>query len=142
MDDLTVEITELPVRTWTQKYKEFLETLLHPSQKREPQIEEYVDRHTDTDVHFTVRFTPEQMVKAESVGLEKFLRLEKTTHTRNMVLFTPDGELKRYENTGAIFEDFVNVRLDFYAKRKKARLEALLARKKRVDNMVREARRG
>lgn len=29
----TIEITELPVRKWTQDYKEFLDTLLRPQDK-------------------------------------------------------------------------------------------------------------
>ena len=34
VDDTTVEITELPVRTWTQNYKEnVLEPMLHGSEK-------------------------------------------------------------------------------------------------------------
>lgn len=32
-DDTTLEITELPVRKWTQDYKEFLESLIKPEDK-------------------------------------------------------------------------------------------------------------
>lgn len=32
-DDTTLEITELPIRKWTQDYKEFLESLIKPEDK-------------------------------------------------------------------------------------------------------------
>jgi DUF4097 and DUF4098 domain-containing protein YvlB len=34
----TLEVTELPVRMWTQTYKEFLETLLNGTEKTQPFI--------------------------------------------------------------------------------------------------------
>ena len=33
LDDGSLDITELPVRKWTQDYKEFLETLIKPEDK-------------------------------------------------------------------------------------------------------------
>lgn len=39
VDDQTVEITELPIRTWTQNYKEeVLEVMLHGNEKTPPCI--------------------------------------------------------------------------------------------------------
>ena len=39
LDQTTIEITELPVRTWTQSYKEnVLEPMLHGSEKVQPSI--------------------------------------------------------------------------------------------------------
>jgi DNA topoisomerase-2 len=34
IDDDTLEITELPVGTWTQNYKEFLETLISGNEEK------------------------------------------------------------------------------------------------------------
>ncbi len=33
VDDNTLDVTELPVRKWTQDYKEYLETLIKPEDK-------------------------------------------------------------------------------------------------------------
>ncbi len=33
VDDGTVDVTELPVRKWTQDYKEYLESLIKPDEK-------------------------------------------------------------------------------------------------------------
>lgn len=39
IDDVTIEITELPVRTWTQNYKEeVLEAMLQGTEKTPPMI--------------------------------------------------------------------------------------------------------
>ena len=37
-DATTLEITELPIRKWTQDYKEFLETLIKPEDKNAPAL--------------------------------------------------------------------------------------------------------
>ncbi|KAL3140495.1 hypothetical protein ABBQ32_005081 [Trebouxia sp. C0010 RCD-2024] len=61
-DATTLEVTELPIRKWTQDYKEFLETLIKPEDKNAPAlIEEYKEYHTDTEVHFQLVFTPAKL---------------------------------------------------------------------------------
>jgi len=37
VDDNTLDVTELPVRKWTQDYKEYLETLIKPEDKVTPE---------------------------------------------------------------------------------------------------------
>ena len=37
-DATTLEVTELPIRKWTQDYKEFLETLIKPEDKNTPAL--------------------------------------------------------------------------------------------------------
>lgn len=37
-DATTLEVTELPIRKWTQDYKEFLETLIKPEDKNAPAL--------------------------------------------------------------------------------------------------------
>ena len=56
LSDTQLKIYELPVRKWTQDYKEFLEGLVKPEKKEErPSVEDYKEYHTDTTVHFEVR---------------------------------------------------------------------------------------
>ncbi|MEW5319559.1 MAG: hypothetical protein WDW38_010704 [Sanguina aurantia] len=56
VSDLKVEITELPVRKWTQDYKEYLEGLVKPEAKDEtPSVVDYREHHSDANVHFEVR---------------------------------------------------------------------------------------
>jgi len=42
-DATTLEVTELPIRKWTQDYKEFLETLIKPEDKSAPALLEVND---------------------------------------------------------------------------------------------------
>merc|ERR1719409_574295 len=68
--DTVLEITELPVRKWTQDYKEFLETLMPQETKKGEEagdhwIEDFKEYHTENTVHFEVTLTPSKMRKAE-----------------------------------------------------------------------------
>ena len=61
-DDRAVHISELPLRVWTQTYKQFLESLLEggtsgdDKKKTAPKfhIKSFTENHTDTTVSFTV----------------------------------------------------------------------------------------
>jgi DNA topoisomerase-2 len=100
VDDTTFDITELPVRKWTQDYKEFLEGLVETKEKTKETkeskenaqaavkdkqsitIKDYKEFHTDTTVHFRVSMSPEQMAVAEEMGLVKAFKLETSVSTR------------------------------------------------------------
>lgn len=74
--DTSLEITELPVRKWTQDYKEFLEGLIKPKDKAEaPLIVEYKDHTTDTTVHFTLELTPDKLAECTAGGLDNKFKL-------------------------------------------------------------------
>ena len=65
IDDTTLEITELPVRKWTQDYKEFLEELAKPEDKAaQPFITDYREHHTDASVRFVVTLPEGKMREA------------------------------------------------------------------------------
>ena len=85
IDGTSIRITELPLGTWTQAYKEFLETLLVASEKTPACIKDYKEHHTDTTVSFTVTMTEDQMRDALAQGIDKRFRLESTISTSNMV---------------------------------------------------------
>ena len=81
-DENTVEITELPVGTWTQSYKELLEALVAGTDKAEAIVkvgfdekvlvilclQDYKEHHTDTTVHFTVEFLEGKLKELEESG--------------------------------------------------------------------------
>ncbi|MGH0120612.1 UNVERIFIED_CONTAM: hypothetical protein FKN15_014543 [Acipenser sinensis] len=55
VDKNTIEITELPVRTWTQTYKEtVLEPMFTGTEKTPALISDYKEYHTDTTVKFVL----------------------------------------------------------------------------------------
>lgn len=137
IDDNTIEITELPIRCWTQPYKEFLETLMQEDNKKPAQISDYAQYHTDTTVHFVVNMTDDQMQSAEEKGLEKVFKLESSISTSNMTLFDPQCRIKKYNSAKEILQDFFDVRLRLYQKRKGFIAEKITSDYKKMDNKVR-----
>ena len=76
VDDTTLEVTELPIRKWTQDYKEFLEGLIRPEEKAGPAVlADYREHHSDADVHFSLQLLPGQMEPALAAGLHSKFKL-------------------------------------------------------------------
>lgn len=77
VDDATLEVTELPVRKWTQDYKEFLEGLIKPEGDKAgpPILADYREHHSDADVHFSLQLLPGQMGPALAAGLHAKFKL-------------------------------------------------------------------
>ena len=121
----TVEITELPVRSWTQSYKEFLESMLHGNEKTDAFIKDYKEYHTDTKVHFVVSLTEQNMRKAEEEGLEKKFKVVSSISLSNMVCLDEKGRIKKYNGAEEILREFYQLRLKFYHKRKEHLVETL-----------------
>jgi len=138
VDDTTVEITELPVRTWTQNYKEnVLEPMLHGSEKTPAVISDYKEYHTDKTVKFVVKMSAEKLAKAEQEGLHKLFKISNTISTNQFVVFTAHGCIKRYETAVSILKDFYEVRIDYYQRRKDYLEGMLAAETLRLNNIAR-----
>lgn len=154
--DRKVRITELPIGTWTDDYKQFLEKLMEAptasaadkdkdkdKSASVPVLKEYTDMSTDTVVDITVTFHPsyahmpkdlEATIVDADAGtnkLEKLLGLFTTQSTTNMNLFDAHEKLRKYTTIYNIIEDYYVERLALYAKRKAAML-AQLANELRV----------
>ena len=146
--DRKVRITELPIGTWTDDYKQFLEKLMETPVAADkdkdkdkggaaPVLKEYSDMSTDTVVDITVSFhpsyphTPKDLqaaivdADAGTNKLEKLLGLFTTQSTSNMNLFDPREKLRKYATIYDIIEDYYRERLALYAKRKAAMLSQL-----------------
>ena len=152
--DRKVRITELPIGTWTDDYKQFLEKLMEApavsdkdkdkgkggassAASSAPVLKEYSDMSTDTVVDITVTFhpsyphTPKDLqaavvdADAGTNKLEKLLGLFTTQSTTNMNLFDAHEKLRKYATIYDIIEDYYVERLALYAKRKAAMLAQL-----------------
>ncbi|OVA19386.1 DNA topoisomerase II [Macleaya cordata] len=138
VNETTLRISELPVRRWTQDYKEFLESIMTGNDKiKEPFIKDYREHNDDTTVHFEVILSEENLVMAKQEGLLKKFKLTTTVSTSNMHLFDPKGVIKKYDNPEQILEEFFHLRLEFYEKRKRVLLENLELELLKLDNKVR-----
>ena len=121
-----LEITELPIKTWTNSYKETLETMLVGNEKTAAVIQDYKDYNTDKTVKFIVQMDDGKLREAErSPGLHSFFKLQATLSTTSMVLFDHLGCLRKYETAEEILREFFKIRLEYYGKRKKY-MEGLL----------------
>jgi DNA topoisomerase-2 len=134
-----VIIDELPVGTWTTNYCEFLEKLLDNTSDTKKDVKKtkekktkekesnpflsYTKANTDTKVHFELTF--EDGFLENCKNLDKMLKLVTTFKISNMHLYGPEGSIKRYDNVAQIIEDYYQVRLELFAKRKQLQLEVL-----------------
>ncbi|XP_073319242.1 DNA topoisomerase 2-beta isoform X3 [Pagrus major] len=138
IDRNTIEITELPVRTWTQAYKEsVLEPMLQGSDKTPALINDYKEYHTDTTVKFMVRMSEEKLAQAEAAGLHKVFKLQSSLTCNSMVLFDHMGCLKRYDSVQDILREFYELRLHYYKLRKDWLVGSLGAEANKLSNQAR-----
>nr|XP_003704530.2 PREDICTED: DNA topoisomerase 2 isoform X2 [Megachile rotundata] len=133
-----VEITELPVGTWTQVYKEtVLEPMLHGTDKTPAVINDYKEYNTDTSVHFIVILNRDKLVELERDGLHKAFKLQTTMTVTSMCAFDENQCLQKYDSALQILRCFFKVRLEMYHKRK-AYLEGILqAEASKLSNQAR-----
>ncbi|XP_061738599.1 DNA topoisomerase 2-beta isoform X2 [Nerophis ophidion] len=138
LDKNTIEITELPVRTWTQAYKEsVLEPMLQGTDKTPALINDYKEYHTDSTVKFVVRMSEEKLAQAEAAGLHKVFKLQSSLTCNSMVLFDHMGCLKRYDSVQDILRDFFELRLHYYKLRKDWLVGSLGAEAAKLSNQAR-----
>jgi len=134
--DNEVEITELPVRVWTQDFKEKLEEIIK-AEKVPSWIKDYKDYNTHKDVNFTVQLEDKHMANALEEGLEEKFKLSRTLATSNLVAFDPEGRITKYASIEAIMEEFYAYRLRYYQLRKDHMLQDLNRELKRFTNQAR-----
>ena len=165
LDAKKVRITELPIGTWTQSYREYLESLIDgPSVKKTqtsdnssengdktkksapptPLVKSYLDMSTDTTVDITITFVQGAIEKLQQEkathgknGLEKLLKLYTTHTTSNMHLFDSKEKLKKYDTPEQIMNDYIVTRLELYNKRKQYQLDILAKELKVLSNKAR-----
>jgi DNA topoisomerase-2 len=138
-------ITELPIKMWTNDYKEFLEELIY--ENKESLFKQYTNLSSDTNVKFILKFDinmKDMIFKMHSTidsdnlnQLYKYLRLYKTIKQSNMNLYNTMNMIQTYKSTEEILEEFYLWRLNFYEKRKELMLKKIKDNIKTISNMVR-----
>lgn len=115
IDNKTLEITEIPVKTWTNNMKEFL--LDGINSDKSPWIKDMEEQH-GSGIRFVVKLTDAEMEKTKKIGLLERFKLISHVNLSNMVAFDPNGRIKKYDSAVAILRDFYFVRLEYYQRRK------------------------
>jgi DNA topoisomerase II len=126
LDNNKLEISELPVGTWTQNYKEnVLEVLLHGSDKDKATnqkgiLTDYKEYNTDTTVRFVVTFAAGEFEKlySEDGGFHRVFKLTSSLNTSCMHAFDFANYLRRYDTASDLLKEFYGLRLEYYEKRK------------------------
>ena len=123
-----VRITELPVGTWTQDYKEFLEDFISDDGGKDKKpLRDVENNNNDLDVNFTLKMDHDAYHEARAYPeeFEKRYRINSAVRISNMVAFDSAGKIRRYDNVGDIMEDFYGARLDAYQRRKASELQRM-----------------
>lgn len=135
------KVTELPIRSWTTPFKDFLEGSLVGAAERPgkqvPFIKEYADQGTENKVSFAVTLTPEAAKEAEQGGIYKKLKLSGSVTTSNMMLFDSEGRIVKYDDTSSILREFFTVRMALYVRRRAFLLNELQTEFECLDNKQR-----
>jgi len=108
----TVKVIELPPGRWTQDYKEHLDILIDKKI-----ITSFTNNSTTEDVDFLIQ-------GYEGKDIVKDLKLQKTVRCTNMHLFHPTKGICKYNTPEDILSDFMDLRVDYYTKRKAQLIES------------------
>ncbi|KAK9790352.1 hypothetical protein WJX73_001002 [Symbiochloris irregularis] len=137
-DERTLDITELPVRKWTQDYKEFLEGMIKP----EPgagaaMLVDYREHHSGANVHFSLQLSETRAAEILGTDLTAKFKLSNKMSTGNMMLFDKNGVIRRYESPEAILSEFFELRMEFYSRRRLLLIQMAKFELTRISNRVR-----
>lgn len=106
-------ITELPIGTWTEDYKIFLDKL-----EKEETIYSYKNNSTDTTVNFELSLPLEIIVEWTNNGeIEKKLKLMSHISAKNMYVFDENNKIVKMESAEEIVYKFWRIRNEYYLKR-------------------------
>ncbi|MCJ1398050.1 DNA topoisomerase 2 [Xylographa trunciseda] len=134
--DTEVEITELPIRLWTQDFKDKLvETI--KAEKGPSWIKEYDDYNTHKKVHFIIRLEEKFMKAAIDEGFEEKFKLTKSIATSNLVAFDAEGRITKYATVEDILKEFFALRIKFYERRKEYQLSEFNKELEKLTNQAR-----
>lgn len=126
-----LEITELPIGIWTSDYKNFLDTYI---EKHPKSLKDFESHYTETQVKFILIFQSksilDDMLSSNDQGSVKFdsefkMITTKPVSKTNMHAFDSTGKIKKYSSELEILEEFFQVRMSYYAKRKEQKLADL-----------------
>lgn len=123
INDSTVIITELPIGSWTEDYKEFLESIITNNQYN---LKSFESHYTAKNVKFILNFAAGSRATLDS-KFETCFKLISTKNLsiNNMHLYSDKGAIKKYNNTSSIIKEWSKVRIEKYYERKEFQVKKL-----------------
>jgi len=135
INNTTIEITELPVGTWTENYKEYLEELILNNNKY---LKSFENHYTAKNVKFILKINDGCKEDLENKVLTEFnLVSSKNLSLNNMHLFSEKGCIKKYNTTTEIIKEWANIRINKYYERKEKQLKLLIDEFNIVSSKIR-----
>ncbi len=127
-------ITELPIGTWTQNYKDFLEKMYETDQTNKVKhFIGYKEYHTDTKVHFELEYNNLESIK----DIYKHFHLISRISINNMHLYSTEGRITKYNTIDDILKEYYIKRLQLYEDRRKYQLDELKKELEIISNKTR-----
>jgi DNA topoisomerase-2 len=126
-----IKIKELPIGYWTEDFKEHLETMLDTKSSF---FKNYESHYSDVKVEFILHFqSAVELEKLLVIADNGFTKLDnefklvnsKLMNTSNMYLFNAKLQIQKYATVKDIIQEFYNIRITYYAKRKEYQLSKL-----------------
>ncbi len=123
LDANTLEITELPIGTWTEDYKEFLENMITNNANF---LKSFENHYTSKTVKFILYFNGDIKTKLGDKFESEFkLSSSKNMSINNMHLYSKQGAIKKYETTSSIIKEWAITRVEKYIERKNYQIKVL-----------------
>uniref|UniRef100_A0A6C0EI32 DNA topoisomerase (ATP-hydrolyzing) n=1 Tax=viral metagenome TaxID=1070528 RepID=A0A6C0EI32_9ZZZZ len=130
-----INISELPIGSWTEKYVEFLDkSTIEKGSKDEAKqfIKSYVDNSSESKVDITIKFNQNTLYELLTKDIDgpvthiaKQLKLTTKLSTTNMWLFNTKRRLHKYNTIYEIIDEWFIYRHELYVKRKEYILNKL-----------------
>ena len=145
LSNTEIQITELPIGTWTTKYLEYLKKLALEKRKvKKLNIEtniiknELLNRSDKLNVDITIKFVKPWNEMFDTISeVENILGLTTKISCTNMYLFNENNEITKYDTPEDILIDWYNIRKRYYIKRKEYTLEKLENELKFITEKIR-----
>ena len=127
----TLTITELPIGVWNDNYYPILDKMID-----DKFIRTYTKNCTDTEVNIEIRIARETLVELTDEDLITKFQLTSKINGSNMHMFDRYGKIKKYANPYEVIDDYFDVRLEYYDKRKAFILDKMAKKKLWFDNVI------
>jgi len=121
-DSSTLEITELPVGTWTDDYKEYLTNMAIAQNSI---IKDFENHYTAKTVKFVIKMASPSVRDQIDTDTEFKLSSTKGLSLNNINLFSESGAIKAYSNTEQVIKEWACIRIAKYVERKQYQLQEL-----------------
>jgi len=126
-----LNILELPIMTWNDKYFEYLDKLID-----EKYIKDYDNYCTDDSVNIVITISEDILSILTDEMIVKKFNLDSYISMNNMNLFNSESKIQFYKDQYDIIDDFVKIRTNFYELRKKNILYKFEEQKKYIINKM------